>query len=286
MEILYKQSNDKHSTRLCDYGIERCYLKHLSYRADRVSVTRKGHHHTGFEIHIIERGYQEYEIGGKTVTVNASEILVLSPLITHIAKDEDDETEKYAITFSTVEGSHLARACESIDGYFLARIPDAVRESIKTIERERRDVKPYSDAIIEGRALECVLRILQLIGIGESESRPVRDEDTRLLLAKQYVRDNVLRPVTLSEVASYCCISEKQLTRIFKKSDGVTVTEYIRKERCLHIEKLLAERNLSLREISDMMNFSSEYYFNAVFKKLSGMTPGAYRKCILETTAK
>lgn len=273
--------------RLCDLGIERCYLKHLSYKTDRVSITRKGHHHTGFEIHIIERGHQTYGIGDKSVSVHEGEILVVSPLVTHIAINEDEATKKYAITFSVTEGSRLARACEDIGDYFLSEIPYALRESIAAIKDERYGGKPYSAAIIEGRMLECVLLVLRLIGIGDDcESPSVRDEDARLMLAKQYVRDNVLRPVTLSEVASYCCISEKQLTRIFKKSDGVTVTEYIRKERCLHIEKLLAERSLSLREISDMMNFSSEYYFNAVFKKHSGMTPGAYRKCILETTAK
>lgn len=284
MEILYRQPNDEYSTRFFDFGIERCYLKHLSYKTDRVSVTRKGHHHTGFEIHIIERGHQTYDIGDEIVSVREGEILVISPLATHIPISEDEATQKYAITFSVTESSHLARACEGINDYFLTETPEAIRESIAAANGERRDSKPYSAAIIEGRVLECVLRILRLIGIGESESRPVRDEDARLLLAKQYVRDNVLRPVTLSEVASYCCISEKQLTRIFKKSDDITVTEYIRKERCLHIERLLSERTLSLREISDMMNFSSEYYFNAVFKKHSGMSPGAYRKCVLDTS--
>ncbi len=279
MEILYRQGK----TAILPYGIERCYIKHLSYKTDRVSTTRKGHHHTGFEIHIIESGHQVYEINGKAVTVNAGEMLAVSPLVTHIVKRADESTEKYAITFSISESSTLSRACQAIDSHFTAKVPPELSDSLCFIEREHASNMPHSSAMIECRALGCVFDILRLIGIEDNiKAEPYREEDARLMLAKQYIRDNVLRPVTLGEVASYCCISEKQLTRIFRKSDGITVTEYIRKERCLHIEKMLSEGALSLREISELMNFSSEYYFNAVFKKHAGMTPGAYRKTILK----
>ena len=98
------------------------------------------------------------------------------------------------------------------------------------------------------------------------------------MLAKEYIEDNILRSVSVPEVAAYCCISSKQLTRIFLSEDGICVSEYIRRARCSHIESLLLESRYSLKEISDIMNFSSEYYFNVFFKKHAGMSPGAYRK--------
>lgn len=287
LEILYRQANTGELPQfdsLNALGIERFYIKRLYYKSDRTSVTRKGHHHTGFEIHIIEHGYQTYEIGGKSVTVNEGELLLISPLVNHIAKSEDAETKKYAITFTASQYCPLTHEKEHISDYFLGTVPSALYDNLNFIKQERSSGQAYSAPIIASRAHECALLLLRLLGISETPSKVTHSNvDERLLLSKQYIRDNILRPVTLPEVASYCCISSKQLTRIFNRWEGTTVTEYVRKQRCLHIEKLLSEQGLSLREISEIMNFSSEYYFNALFKKHSGMSPGAYRKALLNT---
>lgn len=286
LEILYRQANTGELPQfdsLNALGIERFYIKRLYYKSDRTSVTRKGHHHTGFEIHIIEHGYQTYEIGGKSVTVNEGELLLISQLVNHIAKSEDAETKKYAITFTASQYCPLTHEKEHISDYFLGTVPSALYENLTFIKNEYDSNKAYSDAIIASRAHECALMLFRLLGVSECTAEPHSEGDERLFLAKQYIRDNVLRPVTLPEVASYCCISSKQLTRIFSRWEGVTVTEYVRKQRCLYIEKLLYDRSLSLREISEMMNFSSEYYFNALFKRHSGMSPGAFRKMLLGT---
>ena len=53
---------------------------------------------------------------------------------------------------------------------------------------------------------------------------------------------------------------------------------YIRSQKILRIEHLLAETDLSLKAISDRMHFSSECHFSSFFTKYAGLTPGAYRK--------
>jgi len=97
-------------------------------------------------------------------------------------------------------------------------------------------------------------------------------------MAKKYINDNVHTPLTVPEVADYCCISPKQLTRIFLREEGIHISEYIRRTRCKQIERLLSNPALSLRAISEEMGFANEYYFNTYFKKHSGMTPGTYRR--------
>ena len=124
------------------------------------------------------------------------------------------------------------------------------------------------------------MNFLRLAGLKESfGAEPHRREtDERFLLASQYIDDNVRQNVSVAELASYCCISEKQLQRIFEREAGVSVKEYISKKRAIEIEKLLLDPALSLRDVSEKMNFNNEYYFNAFFKKYAGMSPGAYRK--------
>jgi AraC-like DNA-binding protein len=84
----------------------------------------------------------------------------------------------------------------------------------------------------------------------------------------------------VGEVAKYCYLSTKQLTRIFNVYEGVSPGEYIIKARVAKIKKLISDKSFSLKQISDIMHFNNEYYFNAFFKKHSGLPPGEYRKML------
>ncbi len=84
--------------------------------------------------------------------------------------------------------------------------------------------------------------------------------------------------ITFSDVAQYCHLSEKQLSRLFAAANNGTVAQYIRSQRVGRIEQMLIEGQLTIKEISERMNFTDEHYFNAFFKKHAGMTPGKYRR--------
>ena len=135
--------------------------------------------------------------------------------------------------------------------------------------------------VVSGRIFECISGVLRLSGAAsDKRSELETEDDSRLLLAKQYIKDNVTTSLTAADVALYCGMSAKQMFRIFMSGEGLSPAEYVRRKRCKYVEKLLADTTLSLREISEIMNFNNEYYFNAYFKKYSGMTPGAYRRSL------
>ena len=158
-----------------------------------------------------------------------------------------------------------------------------VRENIAYIEKEKRECKPYRTVLICNRILECILQILRLLpsAVAETTAEPLGD--MRVKLAKQYIEDNICYALSLDEIADYCHIGKKQLTRIFLSEEGCTVSGYVRRARCRHIEKLLADSSKTLSEVSEAMHFCNEYYFNTFFKRYAGMTPGAYRRSVLGT---
>ena len=286
MDILFRKMPESESDfdfTFDGLGITQCYIKSLSLSSDRARVLRKPHHHTGFEAHIIDKGSQNYEIGGECVTVSAGEMIIISPFVKHIASGESDETEKRAVSFVLREDGFLNSELSEIAPYKIAAAPKSIKTSLEIIESEREGRGSLYNQIITLKALECVLEIMRIVGVRESKQESVGElEDARVTLAKQYIKDNIRRPLTVPELASYCCISEKQLSRLFKKAEGIAAAEYIRANRIKHIEKLLANEEYSLRRISEIMDFSNEYYFNAFFKKYAGMTPGAYRRSIFK----
>ena len=284
VEILFRQKSAENTldkSVLDGFGIQRCILKKISFEKDRSNITRKRHYHTGVEIHIIEEGYQIYEIEGQSVRVDSGQFLLIPTLKEHIALKEDFKTSKYAFTFNLKENCMFARSLQT-PSFVVASTPPTVRDNLRYIREESARRAPFCYSVVCGRAWECILQLYRLVGICSIESRDLvtNEENDRLILAKQYIEDNICKGVSLPELASYCCISEKQLGRIFEHGVGLTVMEYVRKQRCIRIEKMLSDPSLSLRQISEIMNFNNEYYFNAFFKKHAGMTPGAYRKMV------
>ena len=284
MEILFRQSRDNNSAEqavFSAYGIEGCLLKHLSFLRDRTNVTRKRHYHRNFEVHLIEKGFQIYETDAGCFYITAGQTLLIPPGVTHEAVEEDACTVKHAVSFSVLEGGLLENAAKRLSSPLVFDTPQATKACIQKIREEATSRLPYFSSVVSLCAFECVLSLFRQAGLPEDASKNEEpNEDDRFLLVQQYINDNVRRPISVSELASYVCISKKQLERIFVKEAGVSVMTYVRQKRCAEIEKLLSSP-LSLREISEEMGFLNEYYFNAYFKKYAGMTPGAYRRSVL-----
>ena len=284
MEILFKQES-KSMPLAEQLGIENCMLKLISLREDRSNITKQRHYHSAVEIHIITKGAQKYDIGGKQILVEAGEFLMIMPDTDHIVLGEKQGTQKYAIVFGVAKESPAQVAVLSAENYIYAPLPDEIKINMEKIISEKNEKKPYFSAIISNRLEECLLCFLRIIGAKEENNAELDSkicEDGRVSLVKQYINDNISRTISLSELASYCYISQRQLSRIFTKAEGISISDYMRRKKCERITLLLTETQLPLREISDIMGFDNEYYFNTFYKKYAGMSPGAYRRSVLK----
>ena len=68
------------------------------------------------------------------------------------------------------------------------------------------------------------------------------------------------------------------LSRLFHRSEGVTVQQYIQREKCRHAARMLQYSEYTISQIDQYFGFSSQSYFGACFQTWYGMTPNAYRK--------
>lgn len=272
MKILYKQPKQDLQSSLRLFGVQNCYFKRLVFGQDHKNITKKPHHHTGFELHILTEGFQQYRVNGKNYTLESGKFLLIYPNVSHTVLVSAPQTQKYSITFDKqTEGS---QAC------FLGAVTERIADDLDCILGEASLKKEISAVLIENSILEILVRIFRLAGMGEKENRQKQDENAVVSLAKRYIDDNIETAPSVAEVSEYCYLSVKQLTRIFCKFEGVSPGEYIIKKRVEAIEKLLAEDSFSLKQISEIMNFNNEYYFNTFFKKHFGMPPGEYRKML------
>ena len=274
MKILYSQSKNSDNSVFHGENISNVFVKHLNYKNDSFSVSKKTHHHTCVEIHIILSGTQTYEIDGKEVVVKSGEMLIIPKLIKHRLFDFSPNTEKFSITFNSENQPLNQKLTEPI----VIKYPMRVLENLRFITTEYNKRLRFSEQMVENAVLEIIVSIFRLVGFAPKEinALPI-EEDNRLSLAKRYIKDNIELALTITEIAKYCNLSSKHLSRIFKTT-GITAMQYIHLQRIAVIQKLLIEDKLTLKEIATRFNFNNEYYFNAYFKKHAGMPPGEYRK--------
>lgn len=94
----------------------------------------------------------------------------------------------------------------------------------------------------------------------------------------QYIKQHTNQAVSTSDVAAYIGKSRSHLSRCFKKELGFGMNEFIMRCKLEEAKSLLTYTDKSLSEISSYLCFSSQAYFQNVFKKKFGITPNEYRK--------
>ena len=105
---------------------------------------------------------------------------------------------------------------------------------------------------------------------------PVTD-DLIVNKAVKYVSQNLTQKITVQDIADNLHISCDYLADKFKKTMHMLPSEFISRLKIQESQYLLLYTNQPLVQISNYLSFSSQSYFQNVFKKIVGCTPLDYR---------
>ena len=95
--------------------------------------------------------------------------------------------------------------------------------------------------------------------------------------AMSYIRGHVDSAISVQDVADATHRSPSFITQQFRKELGITPGAFISRCKLEEAKSLLLFSDKSLAEISSHLCYSSQGYFQNVFKKKFGMTPLQYR---------
>ncbi|MFK9095112.1 helix-turn-helix domain-containing protein [Bacillus salipaludis] len=101
--------------------------------------------------------------------------------------------------------------------------------------------------------------------------------NTEIENARKYILDNLHRKITLDEVANYLHLNSSYFSRLFKKEIGENFVKYVVKLKMNRAKDLLDQTNYTILEISDMLGYENQSYFNKTFKSFEGLAPIEYR---------
>lgn len=93
-----------------------------------------------------------------------------------------------------------------------------------------------------------------------------------------YIQRHLSEKITLEEVASHVQLSPTYFSKIFKEEVQTSFSAYVNRQRIDKSKELLGNSQLSLVEIAGLVGFEDQSYFNKVFKRNTGISPGKYRE--------
>jgi AraC-like DNA-binding protein len=147
----------------------------------------------------------------------------------------------------------------------------------------------FFDNLTEHKAPNVEEQIMLAV-IPESEKKIIRmdlppDEVVRLneklKLCMETQRPWLDNKLTLPRLAAIAGIPAYKISRLIKQSSGLHFSEYINQQRVQYAQTLLADPQRALHTIYAIAldsGFASEAPFYAAFKKITGLSPAAWRE--------
>ena len=102
--------------------------------------------------------------------------------------------------------------------------------------------------------------------------------DSVVRQAEQWLADNFREPNAVAGVVAACDIPERSLKRRFKIATGATLIASVQNLRIEEAKRLLENSTIAFDEVAAMVGYENQAFFRRLFKRSTGLTPGAYRR--------
>lgn len=95
--------------------------------------------------------------------------------------------------------------------------------------------------------------------------------------AKDYIFTHLHDQLRIGDIAAHLGVNKDYLSVLFHKTEGITLQDYINREKMSLAEHMLKYSDQRVSEIANILAYSSQSHFCHCFRKLYGMTPLEYR---------
>jgi AraC-like DNA-binding protein len=263
-------------------------------RRHDVPVHRPDH----LEVVIFEHGKLGYEVDNDCCEVGKNDIIVVGDSIRHRCLPlTRSQTEARTVVLSFLPHTlHLGAPVGDDFQYLMpfstygAVVPNVIparaglsREILELVDRIRRELPGDSER--SRLAIRTYLKMVMLVLVGHcsefAQARAAfskqRDARERLSPVFAHLQQHYDEPIRVTDAARLCAVSSCCFMNLFKEVTGQSFVAYLNGYRVAKAQGLLSATDKPISEISLEAGFCTQSYFGMVFRRVTGMTPLAYR---------
>lgn len=108
-------------------------------------------------------------------------------------------------------------------------------------------------------------------------SRPEQAGKTVAQRAQDYINHRLIYPFRREELARALRLSEGHIARAFRQETGMSISEYLARERIKLACRTIRQTGLPLNQVAEQCGFHDYPYFYKTFKKYTGLSPAEFQ---------
>ena len=236
------------------------------------------HAHNHMELFYIVGGRGQFMIEDQYYPVSANNLVIINPNVSHTEVSVNSLPLEYLVL--GIEGIEL-NATETANEKFSildhaesAEISSCIRNIIREMELKNAGYEDVCQAFME----ILLIRLMRTTALSVPEEPPVVTGHRQCAAVRRYIDLHFKESLTLDQLAEEGRMNKYYLSHTFKREYGVSPINYMISKRIDESKYLLAETDLSMSQIAQLLGFSSLSYFSQVFRKSQAITPMEYRQ--------
>lgn len=236
------------------------------------------HTHEYTEIFYIIGGTGLFLIEDQERQVHINDIVIINPAISHAEVSINSQSLEYIVLgisgIRLVANRHSNEHFCILDHYESAEISGCLWNILREMEQKHTGFQDVCRACME----MLVIRLMRSTSLTVSTEDEIAGGNHQCAAVKRYIDLHFKESLSLEQLAAKAHMNKYYLAHTFKAEYGTSPINYMITRRIIESKYLLAETDLSLAQIAQMLGFSSPSYFSQAFRKAQGISPADYRK--------
>lgn len=243
------------------------------------------HSHSFFEILYICSGSVQYLIGTERYRIQAGDVILVPPGISHrplLGEDGSPSYRRYVLWLSP----EFVRSLTSYfpqEGFVFPRLlrtagskSNRILRLFQNGIRERTQEKPGCRAALYANTVTLMVEFYRMVA--DNQAQQPRSEKPQLLdQILTYVEENLASHITRADTARQFFVSESTISTIFRREMGISFYKLVTQRRLIASKNLIFSQE-PLENIASKVGFSDYSSFYRAFKREYGISPRQFRE--------
>lgn len=236
------------------------------------------HTHNHTELFFIVSGKGQFLIQDQMFPVDVNKLVIINPNILHTEVSLNAQPLEYIVL--GISGIELATSENSNDQFCIldpfesVEISSCLRNILREMELKNTGYEDICQAYME----ILIIRLMRNTALTVQVEPQVTSGNRQCAAIKRYIDLHFKEPLTLEQLSEEAHMNKYYLSHAFKREYGVSPINYLISRRIDESKYLLAETDLSMSQIAQLLGFSSLSYFSQVFRKAHGSSPMEFRQ--------
>lgn len=236
------------------------------------------HTHNHMELFFIVGGKGQFLIDDQLYPVDINTLVMINPNVTHTEVSLNAQPLEYIVL--GIDGIELATSNTSNGQFSILNHYESMEISscLRNILREMEQKNPGYEDVCQAYMEILIIRLMRTTALAVPAEPQTVSTNRQCAAVRRYIDLHFKEPLTLEQLAEEGHMNKFYLSHAFKKEYGLSPINYMISKRIDESKYLLAETDLSMSQIAQLLGFSSLSYFSQVFHRTQDITPKEYRQ--------